>query len=95
MDTRELSEIKKEIKLFLDGVPHYIEPQSNCSSMECGLHKVDLQNGVVVFYLSHPGMLIGKGGKNLDRMKRYVDYPYHIVEFNPLGHNNEKINEKV
>jgi ribosomal protein S3 len=82
------------INLFFDGSEMIgVDAQFNGSKDSLGVSKIDMDqdpmngNITVTFTLRRPGVLIGKAGRTIDSLKKYLSISspvsIDIIEFNP------------
>lgn len=83
----ELYRIKKHIndihyatELAIDGFDDHIEAISNCNSYTMGLTSIEYnyETNIVNLHVRRPGLLIGRGGRNIDRLQDYLKQWYNI-----------------
>jgi hypothetical protein len=72
--------------LFCDG-GYRIEPHEGASgTFSMGVTKLsyDEQKNILNVHLRRPGLLIGKHGKNIEALEKYLDCKIHIHEVKQL-----------
>lgn len=87
------SETKKDIsidkyrsfELFCDGC-YDVESVGNCGTFAMGVTKInyDSNDNTLHVYLRRPGLLIGKGGSNIDKLRKYIESEIKIHEVKNL-----------
>lgn len=71
-----------QFMLYFDGVANYIEPMVICNTYQLGLCDLsyDGDSNELTVTLRRPGLLIGEGGKDIDRLEKYLDCKIKIKE---------------
>ncbi len=81
--SRKEEEIKSLFETYFDGC-YGVEPQvlnntSTYSMGVCRLEYIESKNTLIV-HLRRPGLLIGKGGETINKLKEWLDCKIDIVE---------------
>lgn len=80
-DVSEERGLKMSFMTYFDGVPNYIEGESKVSTYQLGLTDLRvLPTGELEVELRRPGLLIGKGGRDLDKLKKFLGVEIKIKE---------------
>jgi predicted metal-dependent RNase len=70
--------------LYIHGI-YELPAVSDCNSYDMGLCKIeDTEIGMVTVYVRRPGLLFGKGGKNLKAVEDYCGFKVKVIEYNPF-----------
>lgn len=83
---KKAKEIYTEFMLFFDGC-YMIDPAiDNLSTYIMGVTKIkyDEKTDSLTVNLRRPGLIIGKGGKTIDRLKEHLGCEIHIEEVKNL-----------
>lgn len=67
--------------IYFDGISNYVEEESKVSTYQlglCDLKQIDEKTLEVT--LRRPGLLIGKGGEEIDKLEKYLDCKIKIIE---------------
>lgn len=85
MESKEFLKKEKEVKMrfmfYFDGAPHYSEPIAISSTYQLGLTNLKLiDENILEVELRRPGLLIGKGGRDIEKLKKYLDIEIKIKE---------------
>ena len=78
-------DIYRGFEVFCDGV-YDIEKLSIANTYSMGVTKIKYydKDNVLHVYLRRPGLLIGKGGSNIDSLQEYIGCKIHIHEVRNL-----------
>ena len=73
--------IIRKFMIYFDGVPYYVDPIAKSSTYELGLTDLKMiDENVLQVELRRPGLLIGKGGRDYDKLVEYLECDISIKE---------------
>lgn len=83
------------LKTALDGLSiHNVysqDPVSSSNSYDIGLCRItENEDGSVTLYVRRPGLLIGRGGDNLNKLEEQCGFPIKVKEFCPFATDDGK-----
>ena len=80
MESRE-KDIYRDFELFFDGCYGIVpEVQSSTYDMGVSLIEYNQKDNTLTVFLRRPGLLIGKGGETIDKLKKYLGCEVNIQE---------------
>jgi len=72
--------IKSLFCTYFDGC-YGVDPAENVpNTFEMGICKLDYKEDVLIVHLRRPGLLIGKGGRTIDALAKYLECRVEVVE---------------
>ncbi len=77
---KHINDIHYATELAIDGFDEHIKAISNCNSYTMGLVRIEYnyESNIINLYVRRPGFLIGKGGRNIEKLENYLKQWYHI-----------------
>lgn len=75
--------IKRKFLTLIDGcsyMPEIPPLVKNINSFRIGITKLEVQDNTLIVHLRRPGLLIGKGGKTINKFEEELDMDIEIVE---------------
>lgn len=79
-DNEKGKKVKSLFCTYFDGC-YGIDPAENVpNTFEMGICKLEYKEDVLAVHLRRPGLLIGKGGRTIDGLAKYLECKVEVVE---------------